>query len=98
MSRASAVLKNEPTEHHAPVYRDDLQPAMQEALAILADIDFRFTQQREQIALWNAPETVKEGLIEHLEREHAHAREPYVQLLGDLHQRMMASLGYASLH
>jgi hypothetical protein len=98
MSRASAVRKPAAVDHQAPVYRDDLQPAMQEALALLADLDFRFRQQREQIAQWNAPESVKDGMLEQLERDHSRAREPYVQLLGELHQRMMAALGYSHIH
>ncbi|HSP24227.1 MAG TPA: hypothetical protein VLQ65_03550 [Saliniramus sp.] len=98
MSRASAARHAAPADHQASVYPDDLQPALQHALALLADIDFRFEQERQKLAHWTAPESVKERLVDEIDREHQRAREPYVLMLAELHRRIMATMGYSSLH
>jgi hypothetical protein len=98
MSRASAARHEAPDHHRTSVYPEDLQPALQNALALLADIDFRFQQERHKLAHWRGPESVKESLAEEMGREHQRAREPYVQMLAEIHRRIMATMGYPSLH
>jgi len=98
MSRASAVRHAAPVENRASVYPDDLQPALQNTLTLLADIDFRFEQERQKLAHWTGPESVKDSLVDEIDREHRRAREPYVQMLAELHRRIMATMGYSSLH
>jgi|GEM_PF-2089408 hypothetical protein len=98
MSRASTARHAAPDHHEAPFYSDDLQPALQNALALLADIDFRFEQERQKLAHWTGPESVKENLADEIDREHQRAREPYVLMLAELHRRIMATMGYSSLH
>jgi hypothetical protein len=98
MSRASAARHAAPDHDRASVYPEDLQPALQHALALLADIDFRFEQERQKLAHWTGPESVKEHLADEIDREHQRAREPYVRMLSELHRRIMATMGYSSLH
>jgi hypothetical protein len=98
MSRASTARHAAPDHHQASVYPDDLQPALQNALALLADIDFLFEQERQKLAHWTGPESVKESLYDEIDREHQRAREPYVLMLSELHRRIMATMGYSSLH
>ena len=96
MNEASSAGRTESI--HPPIYPADLQPALQEALAILADIDFQFAQQREQLLRWNGPESAKENLAEDIDREHRCVREPYMRLLAELQRRMMSLTEYASPH
>lgn len=98
MSQASAAKYAAPVDYDAPVYSDDLQPALQNTLRLLADIDFRFQQERQKLAYWTGPESIKESLSEEIDREHQRAREPYVLMLAELHRRIMATIGYSSLH
>ncbi len=98
MSRASAARDTAPVDCDAAVYPDDLQPALQNTLALLADIDFHFEQERLKLAHVAAPDSVKERLSDEIDREHQRAREPYVLMLAELHRRIMATMGYSSLH
>ena len=98
MHRASTARKTAHCDPRAAIYPADLQPALQDTLAILADIDFRFAQQREQLAFWHGPESDKESLADELDREHRRAREPYVQMLAELQRQMMTLMGYPAPH
>lgn len=94
MPKTSAVQAHRSVAADIDTYPQDLQPALQEALSVLADIDCRYEQQIEQLQHWNGPEAMKERLAEQMEQRHRYEREPYVRLLSELHQRMMSQMGY----
>ena len=98
MNSASTARQAIPAYSHGNVYPHELQPAMQEALAILADIDFRFAAQREQLSCWAGPDSEKKSLAQAIDREHQRAREPYLQMLSELQRQMMTLMGYAKTH
>jgi hypothetical protein len=85
ISSAHALHGSEPVAYPA-----DLEPAIRETLSILADIEMHYEEERGQLERWGGPEAVKSRLARHLEARHRQEREPYVQRLADLHQRMMS--------
>jgi hypothetical protein len=87
-AKASATLE------HAPVYPDDLEPALQDTLAVLANIDAHYDEERERLELWAGPETVKERLARQLEEAHREERQPHVKRLADLHRRWTTEVLY----
>jgi hypothetical protein len=83
----------------SPMYPDDIQPAVQDTLAVLANIDAHYLGERERLEHWRGPTSVKERLAADLEAAHRTEREPHVQLLADLHQRWMsATMFRGTLH
>jgi hypothetical protein len=78
----------------APVYPDDVEPAVQDALSVLANIDAHYEGERERLDHWSGPETVKERLSSALAEAHQREREPHVKRLAELHQRWMSALLY----
>ena len=83
----------------APVYPDDLEPALQDTLAILANIDAHYDAERERLELWPGPDSMKARLAAQLAQAHRQEREPHVKRLAELHQRVMAETLYChTLH
>lgn len=82
---------------HLRVYPDDLRPALQETLAILADIDFLHAAEHERLDAWDGAPDAKDALRRTLEERHAAARAPYLLRLQELHLRMRAVLGTPGL-
>ena len=83
----------------APVYPEDIEPAVQDALAVLANIDTHYEAERERLEHWRGPSTVKERLAAELETAHRMEREPHVKLLAELHQRWTsATMFRTTLH
>jgi hypothetical protein len=72
-----------------PWYSDDLLPELQVMLAILADIEMQFQADRERLDTWAGPEAIKTEFAAQLEERRQQAREPYLQRLADLHDRMI---------
>ena len=72
------------------VYPDDIEPAVQDTLAILANIDAHYDGERERLEQWTGPSTMKERLAAELEEAHRTEREPHVKLLAELHRRWMS--------
>lgn len=72
------------------IYPDDLRPALQETLAILADIDFLHEQERERLEAWDAAPAAKEALERSLAVRREAARAPYLMRLEELRLRMRA--------
>ena len=79
------------------MYPVDLEPAIQETLSILADIEMHYEEERGQLERWRGPDAVKSRLADHLETRHRQEREPYVQRLAELHQRMMSLTMFRNL-
>ena len=78
----------------APVYPDDLEPALQDTLALLANIDAHYDAERERLDLWPGPDSVKARLAGQLADAHRREREPHVKRLAELHQRIMSETLY----
>ena len=62
----------------APFYPGDLLPALQNTLAVLADLDIRHEIDRDAVEGWSGPDEVKQLLRAELEAEWQRAREPIV--------------------
>ncbi|GGK48101.1 hypothetical protein GCM10011322_38820 [Salinarimonas ramus] len=71
----------------APVYPNDLTPALQETLAILADLDFAHEAAHERLAHWDGPEAVKREIARDLDARHDAAKAPYERRLVALRER-----------
>ena len=93
MAKLTALARSEPDVETDAVYPSDLQPAIQEALSILADIDCRYGHEREQLEFWDGPDAVKERLAEQIEQRYRLDRQPYLEHLSALQQRMMERIG-----
>jgi hypothetical protein len=86
--------KTDRLAEHAPVYPEEVEPAVQDALAVLANIDSHYDEERERLELWAGPKSVKERLSAELETARREEREPHVKRLAELHQRWMAATIY----
>jgi butyrate kinase len=99
MLKSASRLERLAETASAPVYPDDIEPAVQDTLAVLANIDLHYQAERERLEHWLGPRTVKERLAAELENAHRQEREPHVKLLGELHQRWMsATMFRGTLH
>jgi hypothetical protein len=81
-----------------PIYPDDLEAAIQETLAMLADVDLEHEQRCEMLDRWSGSETQKERLRRELDTLHQRDREPMVLRLADLHYRMMRVTMFRTVH
>jgi hypothetical protein len=70
---------------HSPT----LQPLLQSLLATLADIDFDYEQEREKLSSTSPDANIKIRALEKLKARHYERRQPYIQQLSVLQQRMM---------
>lgn len=71
------------------IYSPTYQPLLQSLLATLADIDFDYEKEREKLRT-AAPDTSLElRALERLKARHRERREPYIQQLAVLQERMM---------
>jgi hypothetical protein len=82
----------------ARLYPDDLTPAVQETLAILADLAFAYEAARERLAMWDGPDPVKAEIAADLAARHEAAKAPYERRLEALHARMREVATPAPLH
>lgn len=89
----SGLRSNRPVDS-APVYPDDLEPAVQDLLSVLANIDTHYEGERERLELWSGPESVKARLSAQLAEAHRQEREPHVKRLAELHQRWVTETLY----
>jgi hypothetical protein len=88
------AAKARPAPDAAPVYPDDLEPALQDTLAVLANIDAHYDEERERLGLWSGPDSTKERLSRELEDAHREERAPHVQRLAELHRRWTTEVLY----
>lgn len=89
----SALTSNRVADS-ARVYPDDLEPAVQDLLSVLANIDTHYEGERERLELWSGPDSVKERLAAQLAEAHRQEREPHVKRLAELHQRWVTETLY----
>jgi len=70
----------------APFYPEDLLPALQDALALLADLEVSFEIARDGLEEWSgSEEEILRGRLE-LEQAHRLAREPLLRHLAGLQE------------
>jgi hypothetical protein len=82
----------------ANVYPDQLQTEIQCALATLADVECLYEQRRNRLDNSPVPESVRARLCDRLERRRQRDREPLVQRLAELHQRLISATMFRTLH
>lgn len=82
----------------AQLYPDDLTPAVQETLAILADLAFAYEAACERLALWDGPDPVKTEIAADLAARHEAAKAPYERRLEALRHRIRDVAAVAPLH
>jgi hypothetical protein len=70
------------------IYSPDLQPLVQTLLSTLADIDFNYEIERERLNNTSPDINLKLNALEKLKARHRERREPYIQQLAALQQRM----------
>ena len=74
-------------------YPSDLTPALQQALAILADLDLSYDEAREKLALCRGPDALKQRLSEQLEARRKREREPILCRLAELQKHIRRAVG-----
>jgi hypothetical protein len=70
------------------MYSPNLQPLLQNLLSALADIDFDYELEREKLSNAAPDVNLKIKALEKLRARHRERREPYIQQLAVLQQRM----------
>jgi hypothetical protein len=95
MTKSALAMSREAALAGPAMYPDDVEPALQDALAVLADIDAHYDGERERLEAWLGPESVKRRLASELAEAHRQEREPHVRLLAELHRRWMEATGLA---
>jgi hypothetical protein len=74
------------------MYSPSLQPLLQSLLATLANIDFEYERERERLSDRTMDMALKARVLEKLKRQHHERREPYVQQLCVLQDRIRQGL------
>ena len=72
----------------ARMYSPDLQPLLQSLLGTLADIDFEYERERDNVNGRAMDMNLKVRLLEKLKQHHRQRREPYLQQLAILQERI----------
>jgi hypothetical protein len=75
----------------AGVRESDLTPEIHSTLQALANVETRYSAERDSLGQWPGPRAVKERLLAQLERRHARERQPLVQRLADLQREMTSA-------
>jgi hypothetical protein len=70
-------------------HSENFEPAIQDTLSALANIEARHQYEREQLERRSGPEGVKTRWQQELEERHRKEREPLVHHLAKLHQHTM---------
>jgi hypothetical protein len=71
------------------MYSPEIEPMMQDLLSTLANIDFEHDVAMEKLELSATEPALKRRIAAKLSEQHRERREPYLQLLADLHDRAM---------
>jgi hypothetical protein len=74
------------------MYSPSLQPLLQSLLATLANIDLEYERERERLSDRTLDMALKARVLEKLKRQHRERREPYVQQLSVLQDRIWQGL------
>jgi hypothetical protein len=92
------VARGAPRQLTPDLIRSDLDGAIQDALAALADLERRYQERRASLERWADRGGAKQRLLQALEVQHRRERQPLVQQLADLHQRIMSATMFRTLH
>jgi hypothetical protein len=92
------VARGAPRQLAPDLIRCDVESAMQDALAALADLERRYQERRASLERWADRGGAKQRLLQALEVLYRRDRQPLVQQLADLHQRMMSATMFRTLH
>ena len=90
------MAENKPRPAHSAqqaslprMYSPELQPLLQSLLATLADIDFQYERERDTISTRTTNMNLKLRVLEKLREHHRERREPYIQQLAILQERIL---------
>jgi septal ring factor EnvC (AmiA/AmiB activator) len=97
MPRTSVIEKSSPFLTHVPWYPESLLHQLQATLSALADIEARYEAEREHLEARMASATDQSQSVADLDSRRETDRQPYVQLLAELHHRMMSTLAYQDI-
>jgi hypothetical protein len=75
------------------MYSATLQPLLQSLLATLANMDFEYERERDRLSASARDANLKVRVLEKLKRQHRERREPYIQQLAILQERMRSGGG-----
>jgi len=81
-----------------PVLFEDLEGAIQDTLALLADLDHSYELRREAIKNSSMPIVQKKRLRAEVDSLHRKDRQPLVLRLADFHYRMMRASLFKTMH
>jgi hypothetical protein len=96
-----ALFRPDPSEIAAnspPLYPDDIEGAIQDTLAILADIDCAFDERRSAVWMSSGPQTEKLALLNQIDMLHRQERERHVKRLADLYGRIQSLTLFRNRH
>ena len=92
MPKSSTAYAYAPLEaDETSTYPADLTPALQETLAILADLETYYDGERQKLERWSDPEVIKQRLSEQLEARRQREREPLLRRLAGLQQQIRST-------
>jgi hypothetical protein len=92
MPKSSTAYAYAPLEaDETSTYPADLTPALQDTLAILADLETYYDGERQKLERWSGPEVVKQSLSEQLEARRQREREPLLRRLAELQQQIRST-------
>jgi len=92
------VARGAPRRPAPDLIRSDVHGAIQDTLAALAELERRYEERRASLERWPDRGGGKQRLLQALEAQHRRDRQPYVQQLAELHQRMMSATMFRTLH
>jgi hypothetical protein len=70
------------------MYSPSLQPLLQSLLATLADIDVEYERERDRLSSRTMDGSLKTRVLAKLQQQHRERREPYIQHLTVLQERI----------
>jgi hypothetical protein len=82
----------------AAVYPTDLDDALQNTLAMLADVEHAYAKHRSMLDTWSGSAAQKARLRAEFERLYQQDRQPLIMRLADLHERLRRVTLFRTLH
>lgn len=89
-SRRNAGLDAREEAREPPFYPDDLLPDLQQALALLANVEVRYEVERDCLEDWPGPQATKARLVAELEERRAADRKRLQAYLAVLRRKAAA--------
>jgi hypothetical protein len=91
MPKSSTAYAYAPLEADETSTDPDFTLALQETLAILADLDTYYDGERQKLGRWPGPEVIKQRLSEQLEARRQRERDPLLRRLAELQQQVRST-------